>query len=333
MVRRARVQVEGGLYHVYNRVASGEAIFSDPEEVVEFIETIRETKTRDGWTVLAWCVMSNHYHLVIRTATVPLWRGMHRIQNLFSRRFNKRHGRTGGLWQSRYRAKYVEDESYLGRLVLYVHLNPVAAGVVDDAERYVFGGHREIKRSTRGALVDIDETLLCFGLSKKEARSTYLRAIRAGVEPDERKWRVPWHPFEAEDDDSLEVDVTSPKVDFLGRSTDLERPALDPIVFVLTVCGVLGVDVEMVSSRVRDRGTAAVRKLIVTLGVERWRQSRIALARVLQKNPDMVSWWAGQGAKCRVNDPEYAAEFDRLDEGLAAKAAEMTEVERLGQTF
>jgi len=57
---------------VYNRVASGEPIFADPNEAVEFIETIRETKLRDGWTVLAWCVMSNHFHLVIRTSTVPL---------------------------------------------------------------------------------------------------------------------------------------------------------------------------------------------------------------------------------------------------------------------
>jgi putative transposase len=61
MVRRPRVEVEGGLFHVYNRVASGEPIFLDPNEAVEFIETIRETKKRDGWTVLAWCVMSNHY--------------------------------------------------------------------------------------------------------------------------------------------------------------------------------------------------------------------------------------------------------------------------------
>ncbi len=87
----------------------------------------------------------------------------------------------------------------------------------------------------------------------------------------------------------------------------------------------------VVSSRVRDRSTAAVRKLIVTLGAERWRQSRTGLARVLQKNPDMVSWWAGEGAKSRINDPEYAAELDRLDENLATRAAEMTEVERLGK--
>jgi len=225
---------------VYNRVASGEPIFSDPEEAIEFIETIRETKTRDGWTVLAWCVMSNHYHLVIRTSTVPLWRGMHRVQNLFSTRFNKRLGRTGGLWQSRYKAKYIEDGSYLGRLVIYVHLNPVNAGLVEDPDEYVFGGHREIKRRCRSALVDIDEALLCFGESKKEARRSYLQAIRAGKEPEDREKKLMWHPFKGEGDKPLEVGLTSPRVDFLGRTTDLERPTLDPAVFVETVCSLLG---------------------------------------------------------------------------------------------
>jgi hypothetical protein len=131
----------------------------------------------------------------------------------------------------------------------------------------------------------------------------------------------------------LEIDRSSPMTDSLGRNTDLERPTLDPTIFLETVCGLLEIDMAIVSSRVRDHGTAAARNLIVTLGVERWRQGRTGLARVLQKNPDMVSWWAGESAKSRVKDPEYAAEPDRLDKGFAAKAAEMTESERLGQTF
>jgi len=68
VVRRARVEIEGGLYHVYNRVSSGEQVFSDPNEAIELVETIRDVKRRDGWTVFAWCVMSNHFHLVLRTS-------------------------------------------------------------------------------------------------------------------------------------------------------------------------------------------------------------------------------------------------------------------------
>ena len=331
MVRRARVEIEGGLYHVYNRVASGEPVLADPEEAIELVELIRETKARDGWTVLAWCVMSNHYHLVLRTGTVPLWRGMHRIQNLFSRRFNTRHGRTGSVWQSRYRTKYVEDESYLARLVLYVHMNPVSAGATPDPDDYVFCGQREIKRQLRNPLVDVDETLLCFGSSKREARRSYLRAIRAGELEEEEPGRLTWHPFALTGKNhSLEIDHASPKIDPLGRSTGMERPTLAPAVFVEAVCDLLDMDMAVVCSRARDRRTAAARKLIATLGVERWRHSRTSLAEVLCKNPDVVSWWAGEGAKRRIADPEYAAELDRLDRAVAAKAAELAAAGRLG---
>lgn len=332
MVRRPRIEIAGGLYHVYNRVASGEPIFSDPEEAVAFIETIRETKKRDGWTVLAWCVMSNHYHLVIRTATVPLWRGMHRVQNLFSRRFNIRRGRTGSLWQSRYKAKFVEDEDYLDRLVLYVHLNPVKAGIADDPGEYPFSGHREVKRRIKGALVDTDEMLLCFGTTKKEARRVYLAAVRAGVAPEEENVRLRWHPFAPQRDEPLEIDDTKPTIDHLGRSTDLERPALDAAVFVELACAILVVDVAQVSSRLRDRVSATVRRLIVTLGIERWRQNRTELAKVLRKNPDVVSWWAGEGATRRMEDAEFAAELDRVDQELARRASRMTLSERLNPT-
>lgn len=332
MVRRRRIEIEGGLYHVYNRVASGEPVFSDPEEAVEFIEIVRETKKRDGWTILAWCVMSNHFHLVIRTATVPLWRGMHRMQNLFSRRFNIRHGRTGSLWQNRYNAKYVQDGEYLDRLILYVHLNPVKAGVVDDPGDYPFGGHREAKRKTRGALLDTDEMLLCFGMTKKEARRAYLAAVRAGVASDEESIRLHWHPFASIPDEPLEIDGTKPTIDFLGRSTDLERPALDAGVFVELVCAILKVDVAHLSSRVRDRATARVRRFIVTLGIEHWRQNRTELAKVLRKNPDVVSWWAGEGAALRMEDRAFADQLDRVDQELARRASKMTQSERLSST-
>jgi len=227
----------------------------------------------------------------------------------------------------------VEDESCLARLVLYVHLNPVSAGVADHPDEYVFCGHREIKRRLRNALVDADETLLCFGTGKKEARRSYLSAIRGGADWADEPGRPAWHPFASEGEDQpLEIDRRSPKVDFLGRSAGLERPTLDPTVFVETVCDLLDIDMAVVCSRVRDRQTAAARKLMVTLGVERWRQSRVGLARVLQKNPDVVSWWAGEGAKSRVSDPAYAAELDRLDEGVATTAAEMAASGRPGRT-
>jgi REP element-mobilizing transposase RayT len=312
------VAIEGGLYHVYNRVSSGEHIFADPEEAMEFIEIVRDVKKRDGWTVFAWCVMSNHIHLVVRTSSVPLWRGMHGIQNGFSRGFNRRLGRTGGLWQGRYKAKYVEDQSYLDRLVLYVHLNPVKGGLADDPAEYPFGGHREVKREIRNPLVDIDEMLLCFGETKKVARRNYLRAIRIGIDPDAPEIESSWHPFDRLKEDPLEIDANAIHVDVLGRSTDLERPTLEAEEFVRRVCELADFDFEYLASRARDRDTAEKRRIIATLGVERWRQKGTGIAAVLKKNQDVVSWWVGEGVRRRLEDEEFAAEIDRLDKKLSA---------------
>jgi len=97
---------------------------------------------RNEVTDEAWCVLSNHYHLALRTSVVPLWRGLHHLQCSFSRGFNRRHGRTGSLWQSRYQAKLVDESRYLAQLVTYIHLNPVRAGLARDPVDYPLGGHR-----------------------------------------------------------------------------------------------------------------------------------------------------------------------------------------------
>ena len=102
MPRAHRQLLEGGLYHVYNRFSRGEEIFADPDEADRFVGMIREAKKRDGFIVYAWCLMSNHYHLALRTSAIPLSRTMGILQGGFSRSFNQRRRRTGPVWQSRY---------------------------------------------------------------------------------------------------------------------------------------------------------------------------------------------------------------------------------------
>jgi REP element-mobilizing transposase RayT len=144
MPRPPRFFVDGAYHHVYARVSRGERIFGEDAEASRFVEILHQVKRRDGLTVLAWCLMANHYHLALRTGPVPLWRSMRLIQWQFARGHNRRKRQLGPVWQGRYQVRTVDDERYLLQLIAYVHLNPVAAGVVDEPGRHRWSGHREL---------------------------------------------------------------------------------------------------------------------------------------------------------------------------------------------
>jgi hypothetical protein len=157
-----------------------------------------------------------------------------------------------------------------------------------------------------------------------------LRAIRNGVDPDAPELESTWHPFEFTNDTPLQVNVDALHVDVLGRSTDLERPTLKAGDFITKVCEFAGFDFRHLSSRARDRNTARARRLVVTLGVERWRQKGTALARVLNKNSDVVIWWVGEGIRRRLEDEEFAAKLDKLDEELSASLTQSRQSDKSG---
>jgi putative transposase len=185
--RRRRVFVEGGLYHVYNRFARGEEVFAAPEEATEFVELLRDVRQRDEVTIYAWALLSNHYHIALRTSSVPLSRSMHYLQGTFSRRFNRRWRRTGPVWQSRYQARTIDDQRYFDQVMIYVHLNPVRAGLAEDPGDFMFSGHRELMGKVKNSLVDVDNALIGFGDTLRTARRHYSARIRA-AEPFRREY-------------------------------------------------------------------------------------------------------------------------------------------------
>jgi putative transposase len=317
MPRRPRVLLEGGLYHVYNRFARGESVFGDPEEAIEFVELARVVKKRDGLTVFAWALLSNHFHMAVRTSAVPLSRTLRRLQGGYSKAFNRRWRRSGPLWQSRYQAKLVEDQRYFEQLMVYIHLNPVRAGLVGDPGDYVFSGHRELLGKVSSPLVDMDEALVCFGESIRSARRQYQSRIRAALKDEEWSGHLLPPPRQLTRDDRLEAEEGHAYVDVLGRSTGLERPRLEAADFVDLACTVLATDVLRLASARRDPATARLRMLVATVGIERWGQRAGALAKVLDKHSDGVSRWVSRGAALRGEDPAFAKEAAELDEELS----------------
>jgi putative transposase len=316
MPRAPRILIEGGLYHAYNRFARGEEVFSDPEEAIAFLDLLRELKQRDDLQVLAWCLLSNHYHIAVRTSAVPLSRTMRTLQGGFAKAFNRRWKRSGPLWQSRYQTRLVDSQRYFERLVFYIHLNPVRAGLVKDPLEYVFCGHRELLGKVHDPLLDVDDALLSFGTATKSARRTYLKRLNAALAEEERaevSERMPWWMPERE----LNPSTGRAYMDELGRSTGPERERLDAVEFIELACTGLGIVMESLAGRFKDRKTTTLRQIVATVGIERWNQRAGELGGILGKHPDVVSRWARAGAERRSSDQEFADALDRLDAALS----------------
>ena len=131
MGRRLRIEFEGAIYHVMARGNGRQQIVRDDEDRERLLEDLRRAAVRCGWEVLAFVFLGNHLHLLIRTPQPNLGRGMQQFLSSYALWYGRRRRRAGHLFQGRYRAEPIEDESYYWAVSRYIHLNPVRAGLVE----------------------------------------------------------------------------------------------------------------------------------------------------------------------------------------------------------
>ena len=129
MARKLRIEYAGAIYHVMNRGDRREAIFADDQDRERFLETLAEACQKTGWQIHAYCLMSNHLHLVIETPQPNLVAGMKWLLGTYTSRYHRRHKEFGHLFSGRYKALVVEGsgDGYLKTVCDYVHLNPARA--------------------------------------------------------------------------------------------------------------------------------------------------------------------------------------------------------------
>ena len=318
MPRRSRVFIEGGIYHVYNRFARGAEIFREGDEAERFLGLLRKVRDRDGLTFFAWTLMSNHYHLALRTGAIPLSRTMGYVQARFGQSYNLRRKSSGPRWQSRYKARLVEDSGYFHQLIAYIHLNPVAAGLVEDPAAYSLSGHLELLGKKKSPLVSVDATLAEYGEGIRSARRAYVRTLRAEREEEwlgEQPGMLPW--WKGGPDRPLEPPAPTAWIDELGRSTGLERPVLTASEFLARACAMLKVEPARVAGKSQDRDTSRIRYLIGALAIERWGVQAKDLGGLLGRRPEVVTRWAARGAESRLDSESFRADYERLDRMMA----------------
>jgi REP element-mobilizing transposase RayT len=177
MPRRAREKSSTGIYHVMLRGINKQIIFEDNEDYEKFIEVIKEYKEVCGYEIYAFCLMSNHIHLLIKEGKEDLGIVFRRIGSKFVYWYNLKYKRSGHLFQDRYKSEVVGNDKYFLTVLRYIHQNPVKAGIVDSMTKYPWSSYKEY--FSRNGICDIRFVLSLFSENEKKAKEPYLCVLCA----------------------------------------------------------------------------------------------------------------------------------------------------------
>jgi len=182
MGRPIRIEYPGALYHITSRGNERRNIFLNDGDRVKFLQILEDYHDRYGILIHSYVLMDNHYHLVLETPRGNLLMVMHGINSSYTGHFNRRYGRSGHLFQGRYRGILVEKDTYLLSLSRYVHLNPVRSGVVRRPAQYRWSSYLGyIGKGEELQWVEYAWVLSQFGKEKRWARERYREYVEEGL--------------------------------------------------------------------------------------------------------------------------------------------------------
>ena len=182
MSRPLRIEHPGTLYHITARGNSGQLIFFDEDDKDIFLSILLSVLRRYSWRCYAFCLMGNHYHLVIETTKANLSRGMRQLNGTYAQRFNKKAKRYGHLFQGRFKAYIIEEDRYMLAVLRYVVLNPVRAGLCAHPQEYRYSSYlKTAGPANNNDPVDTAYVLRRFGATNKIAVNKYRRFILEGI--------------------------------------------------------------------------------------------------------------------------------------------------------
>ena len=189
MARPLRIEYPGAVYHVTTRGNARQAVFRDDRDRKAFLEVLESVVEKSNWRCHVYCLMENHYHLILETPDGNISQGMRQLNGIYTQTFNRRHGTVGHLFQGRFKAILVERESYLLELCRYVVLNPVRAGLVKSpGGGYPWSSYRAtVGRVRAPSFLTVDWVLGQFGKRRGEAQRSYRDFVRGGIDVE-----APW---------------------------------------------------------------------------------------------------------------------------------------------
>ncbi|RLC29031.1 transposase [Candidatus Woesebacteria bacterium] len=189
MPRRSRIDAPGALHHIIVRGIDRKSIFKDDADKDNFLGRLKNILTNSTTLCFAWALIPNHFHLLLRTGSVPISTIMKRLFTGHAIYFNRKHRRVGHLFQNRYKSILCQEDAYLLELVRYIHLNPIRAKIVPDLkflDKYAYSGHAAIMGKKKNGWQDTDYVLKFFHTKLSIARRRYRENVKKGISVGKR---------------------------------------------------------------------------------------------------------------------------------------------------
>jgi putative transposase len=194
MPRRPRIETPGATYHVTARGNAGAAIFLDDYDRHHFLQLIARVVRDLNWSCFAYCLMGNHYHVLVRIREPNLSKGMHLLQSAYVRRFNARHDRAGHVFGRRFHDQPVERDEHLVGAAVYITLNPVRARIVERPEDWRWSSYRATAGlETAPGFLEAETILAMVGAVPSRARQRFRELVDAQLAADILGAGA-WHP-------------------------------------------------------------------------------------------------------------------------------------------
>jgi len=176
MGRKPRTISEGALYHIVQRGNNRNYVYENITDKNCFLRLLVESKEVGNYRILYYVLMDNHYHLILESGEVPYWKGLQWLNTTYSKYYNKKYNRSGGIYEGRYSAWEIGDTRHYYQLLKYIAENPVKAGIVKKPRDYRWSAHLDIIAS-RNQIVDVTRTLSYFPGPSSKAKAEYVDLI------------------------------------------------------------------------------------------------------------------------------------------------------------
>ena len=184
MARPLRIEYENAFYHVTSRGNERRKIFFSQSDYEKFKAYLKDGQDKYGYLLHGYVLMANHFHLLVETPNANLSKLMHFINGSYTTYINRRKGRSGHLFQGRYKAVLVDKDSYLLELSRYIHLNPVRAGLTEKPEDYSYSSYRSYLVKKGENIVYPDLILEMMSKNRKTAQKKYREFVKRGLDQE-----------------------------------------------------------------------------------------------------------------------------------------------------